>query len=225
MPLQIESVLLDLLTTDPATPADGQVWYNTTYRQLRVQHAGVTKIIYDLKCNFESAVDPTASNDRTQNYSIGSRWINTVSGHEFVCVNDTATAAVWVRTTCGSPMLQWGNDGITITTTTRYLTPGYGNGNALVTAIQFRVPRAGTIRNLRVHHSIVGAGTNTVAYTLRKNSANQTLTCSVAANASDANDMTNSFAVAAGDLLDVVVTKAANLGGSPQNITATVEYV
>ena len=44
------------------------------------------------------------------------------------------------------------------------------------------------------------------------------------ATANDANDTTHTFAVAAGDLLDILVAKAGSLGSSPQDITATVEY-
>lgn len=123
--------------------------------------------------------------------------------------------------------LMWGNSGISTTTTTRYLTPGYNNTAALTSAIRFRVPRAGTIRNLRVHYMTVGAapGPTNITYTLRKNGTNQTLTCTFSVQTADGSDLANSFAVAAGDLLDVVVTKAGAITTSPAGITATVEYV
>ena len=43
-------------------------------------------------------VDPSASDDSTQGYVIGSRWINTGTNDEFVCVSAVAAAAVWVQT-------------------------------------------------------------------------------------------------------------------------------
>jgi hypothetical protein len=37
-------------------------------------------------------------------------------------------------------------------------------------------------------------------------------------------DTVNSFTVAAGDLIDIVVTKAANTAASPTDISATLEF-
>lgn len=44
-----------------------------------------------------SAVDPTADEDIDAGYSVGSRWINTTTGTEFVCVDATADAAIWAQ--------------------------------------------------------------------------------------------------------------------------------
>jgi hypothetical protein len=44
----------------------------------------------------EAVNDPTPNDDRNQRFIIGSRWINTTLGTEFVCVNNAPTAAVWV---------------------------------------------------------------------------------------------------------------------------------
>lgn len=46
-----------------------------------------------------AAADPTATDDSSSGYSIGSRWVNTTSDEEFVCCDATATAAVWKSTT------------------------------------------------------------------------------------------------------------------------------
>ena len=123
-----------------------------------------------------------------------------------------------------SGVLMWGNSGISTTTTTRYLTPGWTDTIATVSPVQFRVPKVGTIRNLYVRHNTVGAGSVNVTYTVRKNNANQALAVTMLASASDGNDTSNSFTVAAGDLIDVMVTKANSLITSPSNITAVVEY-
>lgn len=53
-----------------------------------------------LKSQFNQAVDPTASNDITQGYKVGSRWVNTTLDKEFVCVDNSTGAAVW-RTSTG----------------------------------------------------------------------------------------------------------------------------
>lgn len=124
-----------------------------------------------------------------------------------------------------SAQLQWGNNSVTATTTTRYLTPGYDNGDAETSAIQIRMARAGTIRNLRVRHNITAGNGEAIVYTFRKNGSGQSLSVSLASDATDASDLSNSFAVAAGDLVDIEVTKALGVGVSPKNIIATVEFV
>jgi len=121
-------------------------------------------------------------------------------------------------------MLLWGNAGIGSSTASRYLTPGWADHIAQITPIQFRAPKAGTIRNLYVRHNAAGVGAANVTYTVRKNGVNQTLAVTMLATASDGNDTANSFTVAAGDLIDVLVTKAGSLTTSPGDITATVEH-
>lgn len=46
-----------------------------------------------------TTADPTTGDDSGDGYSIGSRWINTNTDEEFVCTDNTLTAAVWVSTT------------------------------------------------------------------------------------------------------------------------------
>lgn len=45
--------------------------------------------------------DPTVSNDTLDGYSIGSRWYNTSSQEEFVCLDSSVGTAVWTSTTSG----------------------------------------------------------------------------------------------------------------------------
>ena len=49
------------------------------------------------KNNFAAIVDPTENDDSTQNYEVGSRWINTDSGARFELIDNTAGAAVWKK--------------------------------------------------------------------------------------------------------------------------------
>jgi hypothetical protein len=129
----------------------------------------------------------------------------------------TATAA-------GNDTILFGADALTATTTTRYLYPGYSNSLAQVTPVQYRVPRSGVIRNMRVRQNTTAGNGNTIVYTFRKNAAAQTLTATLASTATDGSDLINSFPVAAGDLLDVAVTKALNIAGSPTDIVVTAEF-
>jgi hypothetical protein len=45
--------------------------------------------------NFQATSDPTASNDLTQGYGVGSLWSNTTNLRLWVCLNATASAAKW----------------------------------------------------------------------------------------------------------------------------------
>lgn len=48
-----------------------------------------------------STVDPTVNDDVTDGFQIGSRWWNTSSQEEFVCLSVAQGAAVWLSTTTG----------------------------------------------------------------------------------------------------------------------------
>lgn len=49
----------------------------------------------------EALVDPTAVDDADEGYKIGSRWINTDTDEEFVCLDNGSGVAVWTSTTAG----------------------------------------------------------------------------------------------------------------------------
>lgn len=42
-----------------------------------------------------SAIDPTVTNDDSENYVVGDFWVNTVTSRAFLCVDTTTGAAVW----------------------------------------------------------------------------------------------------------------------------------
>jgi len=44
---------------------------------------------------------PAATDDENDGYDIGSRWIDTADGYEYVCIDDSAGSAVWESTTVG----------------------------------------------------------------------------------------------------------------------------
>ena len=47
---------------------------------------------------FDAIVDPTANNDNTQGYEVGSHWVNLTNGSSFILVDDTTGAAIWDST-------------------------------------------------------------------------------------------------------------------------------
>lgn len=122
----------------------------------------------------------------------------------------------------GAPLI-WGANSIASTTVTRYLYPGFGNATADTNAIQFRVPRAGTFRNMRVYHNIPAGNGNPIVYTLRVNGIPSALSVSMASTASDGSNLVTTVAVVAGALVSLEITKAASIGSSPVDVLASLE--
>ena len=51
----------------------------------------------DYRSNLSAAVIPTASDDETIGYRVGSHWVDTVVGAIYVCLDQSTAAAVWSR--------------------------------------------------------------------------------------------------------------------------------
>ena len=81
----------------------------------------------NVKQNLSATSAPTANDDSDDGYAIGSRWIDTTSDKEYVCVDATAGAAVWIETTqSGGGGSSGGLYGINVESLTddKTLTPG-----------------------------------------------------------------------------------------------------
>ena len=134
---------------------------------------------------------------------------------------------VWVKIDNSAPLraavLEWGVNTLAQTTTTRYLTP-FGQGAAQTFATQYRVPRAGTIRNMRVHTNLPGGNGFGILYTLRVNGVATALAVTLASDVSDGSELATSVVVAAGDLIDIEVTKAADVGATIGRIVCSMEF-
>lgn len=123
-----------------------------------------------------------------------------------------------------TPVLGWGNGSVSATVTTRYLSPWYDDSLAQTIPVRWRVPRAGTIRSMRVRHNVTAGNGNAIVYTLRVNGVATLLSVSLASTATDGSDLVDSIAVADGDLIDIEVTKALAVGTSPSDIALVVEF-
>lgn len=55
----------------------------------------------NLKMNLNANSNPLVTDDINQGYRVGSRWVNLVTGDEYVCVNNASSGAVWAPTTTG----------------------------------------------------------------------------------------------------------------------------
>lgn len=56
-------------------------------------------LLPNLKFNLVALTPPTESDDLSQHYDVGSRWIDIIGGKEYVCVNPTEGSAIWKDTT------------------------------------------------------------------------------------------------------------------------------
>lgn len=122
----------------------------------------------------------------------------------------------------GSAVFLWGNGSVGTSATDRFLTPGYQDALApVVTSIvQFRTLSAGTLMNLRVRHNQPDGNGNDIVYTVRVNGVPTAIQVTLASNANDGSDLVNSQIVAAGVLVDIIVTKAAGIVASPAGVVA-----
>jgi hypothetical protein len=120
-------------------------------------------------------------------------------------------------------IVTWGVGSVSASTATRYLLPSWDAGMAPLNPVAWRSPRGGTLRNFRVRHNSPAGNGGIVVYTVRVNGVATTVTVPLASNASDGSDLLNSVVVAAGDLIDVRVTKAADIASGTLAVTASAE--
>ena len=147
----------------------------------------------------------------------------------YTCITPTTGVAVWrcLATTdqlTGGGQLSWGNETIASSTTPRYLEPWFSGGLAPTTPIQFEVTRAGTLRSMYVRHNNPGGSGAVITYTLRVNGIATALTVALASTSATGSDLANSVVVAAGDTVDIEVTKAATAGGGSRIVMCEVEF-
>lgn len=84
-----------------------------------------------------------------------------------------------------------------------FIAPGGGLAASTTEAgVQGTATVAGTISNFSATLS-AAPSTNTITFTWRKNGADQTLTCAITGAATNCSDLTHSFTVAQGDLIDI----------------------
>ena len=80
---------LNAADVTPAIPDQSFIRYNTTLSQWKAS---------DKLLNVKT-FDPNNLNDTTQGFEVSSRWVNTATDREYVCVDATTNAAIWLPTT------------------------------------------------------------------------------------------------------------------------------
>lgn len=125
----------------------------------------------------------------------------------------------------GASIWVWGAEQVGATTVTRYLCPGSSVPIAPAVAVGARAPSGGTLRRMHVQHNEPAGNGVDLVYTLRVNGVASPLTVALASTSPTGNDTSNDVVVAAGDLLDIEVTKGAHIGSSPIGVVCTFEWV
>jgi hypothetical protein len=111
----------------------------------------------------------------------------------------------------------------TTATAARFLAPGGADlASASSTEIQFAMPQARSLRNLRVR-CVAGVGAANVTYTLRKNGVDTGQTVTISNTATGGVTGGGSVSFAAGDLVSVKVTKDAAPGTPQTGVEVTIE--
>lgn len=175
-------------------------------------------------------VDPSA-----KRFGFGRTFADLITVESHFLVEDNSQRTwdeddeIW-QTTGGTgaiaePPLLWGASDVASSVTTRYLYPSYVDDMARTDRLEWRVPRNGTVRKLRVRHNTVGAAATVITYTIEVNTVPTSLSAGLAASGSDASDLSNSVIVSAGDLVSLAATKAGSLAGArPRGVVVSVEY-
>jgi len=87
----------------PVSPADGDLYNTPDGRQYKYSsttkswdYKGIQELAY--KNNLSANVGPSATDDSSKGYSIGSHWVKITSNTSFICVNASVGSAVWKKT-------------------------------------------------------------------------------------------------------------------------------
>ena len=97
-------VAADIPNLDAAKIASGTVVHERGGLEADVSaYDGVPRIsggaTSEIKYNLSATAAPAVSNDNTQGYGVGSRWVDTTNDKEYVCLDAGTGIAVWTETT------------------------------------------------------------------------------------------------------------------------------
>lgn len=109
MALNINDIILDGKTSDPISPVDGEMWFRSDINEWRFRKNGQTKKLASKKtsaseedvaqCKCDATTAPVGTNDSSEGYVVGSHWIDITADKAYICVDATATSAIWIEVT------------------------------------------------------------------------------------------------------------------------------
>ena len=145
------------------------------------------------------------------------------SAGQVLTVNSGATAPEWATPTCSQVL--GGNQDLTIPASTTTYVAFHSTSNAIEARRNEVFPVAGTIKNMYVLLSGTQNASGSIVLTMRKNGASQAVTVTIAAGSGSGvySDTSNSFSVAAGDLVCIQVQNNAT-AASARIVSVVVEF-
>jgi hypothetical protein len=90
-----------------------------------------------------------------------------------------------------------------------------GTGDATEANVQFAVVEGGTLSNFKVFVSVAPASGKSWTFTVRKNAADTTVTCTITGSATSCSDTTHSVGFVPGDLRSVKIVPASGPDSRP----------
>jgi len=118
-----------------------------------------TSAITALKSEFAQTAQPTTGDDTGDGYAVGSFWFDTTNDKAYVCLDATATAAVWTEITSGSSYTA--GDGIDITVSTISVDLK-ANGGLVIESTELAIDLGAT--SMTGTLSVADGGTNLTSY-------------------------------------------------------------
>lgn len=153
-----------------------------------------------------------------------------LAGDEFKVLFGDATWKSLILPPLGGadPVLGFGNNNVSSTTTTRYLSCWYSDTLAPTTEVSKMVipldSSGGQLRYLYVRHNRANGNGEVVTYTVRKNGADTGLTVDLATGAiGQASELVTAVDVVAGDTVSVSATKLLGIGNGRVEAIVTMQ--
>lgn len=212
----MSKILLANQTVAPDTPASGRTAVYSKSDGLYIRDDS----------GDEYALLPVPGSPSTGDliYFNGSSWVRLAVGSQGAVLHVNSGLPAWT-TLNGFALESWGNDNVASTTATRYMSPGYESTVAGTVAPSYPITRSVTAQRLFVKHGTPSGNGEPIVYTVRKNGTPTALSVSLASTGSTGSDTTHSVAFAAGDAIDIEITKASGIVASPSQVTAALELV
>lgn len=149
-----------------------------------------------------------------------------VSG-QLITSNGPGVAPTWQTPAFAtSAQVIWGAANISSAADTRVVPVGYDDTLiSTQTPKGYSAPRAGTFRNMRVRYNTANGNGASAVWTLRVNGVLTALTVTLATGAMGVgSNLVNTVPVAAGDLIEMVVSKAASIGSGVLEAFVSAEF-
>ena len=121
--------------------------------------------------------------------------------------------------------LFFGADNIQASTANRFMPMGYDDFAPPDTDLDYLMTIAGNASNLRVRIGVADGNGEPVVYTVQKNGNDTSLSVSIDSNVDSGENLVDSVDYDVGDRMSLKISKAADIGSSMDEITASLLFL